>query len=136
MVAVDGLIELVLEVADLERAERFYREVLGLPVVERWGPPRAAVWLAMGRHARLGLWPPQTGGAAALHGGRGGAHVHFALGVDAGRLAAALESLRAQGCDVEGPVRFAAGDQAVYVTDPDGHVVELWDADLAARYGL
>lgn len=136
MVAVDGLIELVLEVADLERAEHFYHEVLGLPVVERWSAPRPAVWLAMGRNARLGLWPPQTGGRRALHGGRGGAHVHFALGVASDDLAAALESLRAQGRDVEGPVRFPEGDQALYLTDPDGHVVELWDADLAAQYRL
>lgn len=136
MVPVSGLIELVLEVASLERAEQFYHEALGLPVVERWGPPRPAVWLAMGRHARLGLWPPETGGPRALHGGRGGAHVHFALGVTRANLERALQDLRAKGCDAEGPVHFDEGDASIYVTDPDGNVVELWDADLAAQYGL
>jgi len=34
--AVDGVSELVLQVSDLGRAEVFYTETLGLPVVERW----------------------------------------------------------------------------------------------------
>lgn len=135
MVPVSGLVELVLEVGDLERSERFYHGVLGLPVLERWGPPRPAVWLAMGRHARLGLWPSETGGAKALHGGRGGAHVHFALGIQAAHVHSALAELRDVGLDVEGPVVFDEGDSSIYITDPDGNVVELWDADLAAQYG-
>jgi catechol 2,3-dioxygenase-like lactoylglutathione lyase family enzyme len=34
--------ELVLEVADLDAAERFYRDVLGLRVVDRWSGERDA----------------------------------------------------------------------------------------------
>ena len=42
-----GLFEMVLEVADLAASERFYRDVIGLPVVERWGDDRPGVWLAL-----------------------------------------------------------------------------------------
>jgi catechol 2,3-dioxygenase-like lactoylglutathione lyase family enzyme len=125
-VEVREIVELVLEVADLAAAERFYVEVLGLPVAERWPPPRPAVWLRAGS-ARIGLWPPETGGARGLFGSRGGAHVHFALGVDPVDLDRRLARLRAMGVAVEGPVRFSGGDRSIYVRDPDGHLVEFWD---------
>src|SRR5215203_868308 len=73
-IPVTGVSELVLEVVDLEAAEQFYSEVLGLPVVERW-PHRDAVWLMAGDRTRIGLWRPQVGVA----GGRGGIHVHYAM---------------------------------------------------------
>ena len=57
---VTGVSELVLEVADLEAAERFYADVLGLPVVERW-PDREAIWVMAGDRTRIGLWRPQGG---------------------------------------------------------------------------
>src|SRR5215216_5822041 len=84
MPAAIGLFEMVLEVADLAASERFYHDVIGLPIVERWTDDRRAVWLGLGREGFLGLWPPATGGAAAIHGGRGGQHVHFALRVPMG----------------------------------------------------
>ena len=70
---VAGVSELVLEVSDLARAERFYAGTLGLPVVERW-PHRDAFWVLAGA-TRIGLWKPQVG----LHGSRGGEHVHYAM---------------------------------------------------------
>ncbi len=73
-IPITGVSELVLEVQDLDAAEHFYAGALCLPVVERW-PERQAVWLMAGDRTRLGLWRPQVGVA----GGRGGAHVHFAL---------------------------------------------------------
>ena len=63
-----GLFELVLEVADLTESERFYHDVIGLPIAERWTGERPGVWLALGREGFLGLWPPETGGAIAIHG--------------------------------------------------------------------
>ncbi len=42
---------LAIQCADLERCERFYREVLGLPVVRRWpgeGGGDRSVWLGVG----------------------------------------------------------------------------------------
>ena len=124
---VTGVNELVLEVVDLERAERFYADVLGLPVVERW-TDREAVWLMAGDRTRIGLWRPQVG----LAGGRGGVHVHFAMHVPPERYDAAVAALRERGQEVEEHT-FPSydGSRAAYVSDPDGNVVELWTYDVA-----
>ena len=124
---VTGVSELVLEVVDLEAAERFYADVLGLPVVERW-TDREAVWLMAGDRTRIGLWTPQVG----LARGRGGIHVHYAMHVPPDAYDAAVATLRDRGQDVE-EHRFASYDdsRAAYVTDPDGNVVELWTYDVA-----
>ena len=129
---VTGVSELVLEVAQLERAERFYVDKLGLPVVERW-PHRNAVWVLAGEGTRIGLWEPQVG----LEGSRGGEHVHFAMHVAEEDFEPLVERLRARGLEV--PVHQFGGlagqehpSQSAYVTDPDGHLVEFWTARMSA----
>jgi catechol 2,3-dioxygenase-like lactoylglutathione lyase family enzyme len=128
---VSGVSELVLEVSELERSERFYVDKLGLPVVERW-PHRAAVWVLAGPGTRIGLWEPQVG----LEGSRGGTHVHFAMHVEESDFDALVERLRGRGLDV--PVHEFGGlgavenkSRAAYVTDPDGHLVEFWTARMS-----
>ena len=119
--AVTGVSELVLEVVDLDGAERFYTGVLGLPLVERW-PERDASWVLAGA-TRIGLWKPQVG----LAGGRGGVHVHFALHVAEQDYDAAVARLRAHGYEPEEHLfRGYDGSRAAFVTDPEGNVVELW----------
>ena len=119
-----GLFEMTLEVANLAAAERFYHDVIGLPIAERWSDERPAVWLALGREGFLGLWPPETGGDAAIHGGRGGRHVHFALRVPMGTLNAIATRLAALGYPSEAR-DFGDGNRAIYLDDPDGNVLEL-----------
>ena len=124
---VAGISELVLEVSDLDAARRFYGEELGFEET-RYGEGREdRRWFLIGDTARLGLWTPQVG----LAGGRGGAHVHFAFQLGAEELDPLLERLRSQGMEVEGPIQLGE-DRAIYVTDPDGNVVEFWTQDLAA----
>jgi catechol 2,3-dioxygenase-like lactoylglutathione lyase family enzyme len=123
-VPVTGVNELVLEVDDLERSERFYAGVLGLPVVERW-TEREAIWVMAGERTRIGLWRPQVG----LAGGRGGKHVHFAMHIAEDDYDSAVERLREQGQDIE-EIAFEGAGRSVYATDPDGHVVELWTWDV------
>jgi catechol 2,3-dioxygenase-like lactoylglutathione lyase family enzyme len=124
-----GLFEMVLEVADLGRSERFYTEIVGLPVANRWvrtpEDDRDGVFLEIGPHAFLGLWPPESGGARAVAGGRGGAHVHFALLVEYGALDAARARIEAAGIEIIEERDFGRGNHAIYVADPDGNVVEL-----------
>jgi catechol 2,3-dioxygenase-like lactoylglutathione lyase family enzyme len=133
-----GVFEMVLEVADLAAAEQFYRDVIGLPVANRWEDDRPAVWFTLGREAFLGLWPVESGGAKAIHGGRGGSHVHYALRVPYGTLDGVQQRLEAHGLEVE-RVEFRPGDHAVYVDDPDGNVLELtervtlWDGSRATE---
>jgi catechol 2,3-dioxygenase-like lactoylglutathione lyase family enzyme len=131
--SVTGVSELVLQVAQLERSERFYVDKLGLEVVERW-PHRNAVWVLAGQ-TRIGLWEPQVG----LEGSRGGEHVHFAMHVDESAFEPLVETLRERGLEV--PVHEFGGlgeaetpSRSAYVTDPDDHLVEFWTARMS-EYG-
>jgi catechol-2,3-dioxygenase len=123
---VSAISELVLEVSNLDRAREFYRDLLGLEETLYGEGREGRCWYLIGDSARLGLWTPQTG----LAGGRGGAHVHFAMHVPREALDGILERLRERGAEVEGPVQLGA-DRAIYLTDPDGNVVELWTQDMA-----
>jgi catechol 2,3-dioxygenase-like lactoylglutathione lyase family enzyme len=121
---VTGVSELVLEVTDLEAAERFYSDVLGLPVVERW-PQRDAIWVMAGERTRIGLWKPQVG----LFGSQGGKHVHFAMQIAEADFDDAMERLRRLGEKVE-QTEFEGAGRSCYVQDPDDHLVELWTWDV------
>ncbi len=130
-----GLLELVLEVQDLDRSLRFYRDLLGLREVVRWADPRAAAWLELGPHEVLGLWPAGSGGpGVGIHGARGGVHVHFAVYTAAGSLPEWNRRLRAAGHEFE-VVEFGQGSRSLFVNDPDGNVVELadWPVDWEGR---
>ncbi len=130
-IPVTGVSELVLEVADLVAAERFYAGALGLPVVERW-PEREAIWLTAGDRTRIGLWRPQVGVA----GGRGGAHVHFALHLPEREFDAAVDRLREWDLRPQVDTRRrprGRTTRSAYVDDPDGNCVELWTQDVS-RY--
>jgi glyoxylase I family protein len=134
-----GYLEMTLEVADLAAAEAFYAGALGLPVVERWGDDRPAVWLGLGRENFLGLWSVEAGGEKSIHHGRGGEHVHFAIRVPLGTLDQMQARLEALGHEVESGWDFGNGNRAIYLDDPDGNVVELterttlWDGSAATE---
>jgi catechol-2,3-dioxygenase len=110
----DGFAELTLETHDIAALERFYVEGFGLRVLAREAD---RVWLAAGPRARLGLWSP----GEKEFGDRGGRHVHFAFSAGPGRLDALAERLRADVREHDG------GDRSMYVEDPEGNVVEVWD---------
>jgi catechol 2,3-dioxygenase-like lactoylglutathione lyase family enzyme len=131
-VPVSGVCEVALEQSDLAAAEHFYAEVLGFPVVERWTGHGEAVWVMAGDRTRIGLWRPQLG----LGGGRGGVHVHYAMGLPAEAYEGVIERLRRLGYEVldHDHGRYGHGrGRAAYVTDPGGHVVEFWTWDVAGH---
>ncbi|MFW5937688.1 MAG: VOC family protein [Halanaeroarchaeum sp.] len=106
---IDGIFEIVLEVADLDRAERFYRD-LGLSVMDR-GNSRRRVRLT--GPVDLELWEPQLGLADA----RGGVHVD--VGFTSPDPDAAVEAVADRVQSVE------SIDEGRRFRDPDGHVVTL-----------
>jgi catechol-2,3-dioxygenase len=116
----DGFAELTLQVRDLEVLEAFYAELFGLPVLKR---DDDRVWLAAGRDARLGLWLP----GEKEFGDQGGAHVHFAFSAAPGALDELAGRLRDRGVPCRGPEEHPGGDRSLYVEDPEGNVVEVWD---------
>jgi len=122
-----GISELVLEVADLDASRAFYRDLLGFEET-LWGEGREGrYWYLIGDSARLGLWTEQVG----LAGGRGGAHVHFAFHVEDAELDRIQAALAERGGgEIEGPIQLGPG-RAIYITDPDGNVVEFWSQDMA-----
>jgi catechol 2,3-dioxygenase-like lactoylglutathione lyase family enzyme len=122
-----GISELVLEVADLDGARAFYRDLLGFEETLYGEGREGRYWYLIGKSARLGLWTEQVG----LAGGRGGAHVHFAFHVEDAEIDRLRERLEGRGGVVEGPIQLGPG-RAIYVTDPDGNVVEFWSQDMGA----
>lgn len=116
----DGFAELTLQVRDLAELERFYVDVLGLEVLDRQAD---RVWLAAGTHARLGLWLP----GVKEFGDEGGAHVHYAFSAAPGRLDELAQRLREAGVEHRGPQQHPGGDRSLYVEDPEGNIVEVWD---------
>ena len=117
---VSGIVELTLEVRDLQALETFYADVFGLRVLKREDD---RVWLACGESARLGLWLP----GEKEFGDEGGRHVHFAFSAEPGTLDALAERLSARGVPSRGPEEHPGGDRSLYVEDPEGNVVEVWD---------
>jgi catechol 2,3-dioxygenase len=113
-----------LTVSDLDRALRFYRDVLGFDVTSRYG--RDAVFLsAGGYHHHIGLNTWAGRGAPAPACGTTGLY-HFAiLYPDRKALAGALRRILDAGVPVEGAADHGVSE-AVYLRDPDGNGVELY----------
>lgn len=120
--------EFVLEVADLDASTRFYEEIIGLRRIVSWGSDRPAEWFDCGDTVALGLWPVETGGDKAIAGGRGGAHVHFALRIPRESFSLVKAAIEAQGVPIVDDVTFDDGNRSLYVDDPDGNCVELMEA--------
>ena len=116
---VEAFAEVTLETRDPACLARFYRDAFGFDLLSR-GDDR--IWLAIGSHARLGLWTP----GAKEFGDRGGRHVHFAFSAAPGTLDRLSERLR-EHAPVRGPVEHPGGDRSLYLEDPEGNVVEIWD---------
>jgi len=115
-----------LKVSDLDRAIRFYREVLGFELMQRFGA-QAAFLGAGGYHHHVGLntWE-SAGGPPPAPGTTGLYHVAFRY-PDRAALAEALRRLLAFGVTLEGAADHGVSE-ALYLRDPDGNGVELyWD---------
>jgi glyoxylase I family protein len=129
MVPIRGLDHLVLRIVDLDRMLRFYRDALGCSI-ERRRDDIGLVQLRAGS-ALIDLVPVdgklgRAGGAAP---GREGRNLdHFCLRVEPFDAAAIREHLARHGI-AAGPVerRYGAEGEgpSIYVTDPEGNVVEL-----------
>lgn len=115
-----------LKVAELERALRFYRDVLGLHETERMGS--SAAFLAYGdyhHHIALNTWESR-GGAAPAPGTTGLYHLALLYPTRAA-LAAVLRRVLAAGIQLDGAADHGVSE-ALYLRDPDDNGVELyWD---------
>ena len=115
-----------LKVSDLERALKFYRDVLGFEVTQRMGGD--AVFLSVdGYHHHIGLntWESKGGRPPPL-GATGLFHVAILYPTRA-RLADALRRVLNAGISLDGASDHGVSE-ALYLRDPDDNGVELyWD---------
>jgi len=128
--AVQRIDHLVLRIRDLDRAETFYREVLGCDIVRR----RDDLGL---RHLRAGASMIDLVSVDGRLGARGGAPAgaegrnvdHFCLRIEPFDEAAIVRHLAAHGSAPHAPAsgNFGAeGDgPSLYFDDPDGNTIEL-----------
>ena len=117
---IDGICELTLATRDPAALEHFYVETFGCEVISRSAD---RIWLACGPRTRLGLWTP----GRKEFGDSGGSNVHFALSSAPAQLDSLRERLEDSPVRFEGPVTHDGGDRSLYVEDPEGNVVEVWD---------
>jgi catechol 2,3-dioxygenase-like lactoylglutathione lyase family enzyme len=112
----EGLDHVAIAVSDLDRAEGFYRDVLGLERVQpQWDPPRIMASEGSG----MALFPEgdDFSGETVPH------ILHIAFRVDRQAFDAARAELAERGIEASFSDHGAA--HSVYFEDPDGHRLEL-----------
>lgn len=117
-----------LRVADLDRAIRFYRDLLGFELLMRFGD-EAAFLSAGGYHHHIGLNTWQSKGGEPPAPGTTGLY-HFAINYPERRdLAVAFKRLLDNGWSIDGASDHGT-HEAIYLRDPDSNGIELaWDRD-------
>ena len=119
-----------LKVSDLERSIAFYRDVIGLELMQRYGA-QAAFLSAGGYHHHLGLntWESLGGPRPPRHA-VGLYHTAF-LFPDRVALARAFKRVLEAGVELDGAADHGVSE-ALYLSDPDGNGIELYrDRDPA-----
>ena len=121
-----GIGHVHLKVADLERALKFYRDVLGFEVTTRYGS-QAVFLSAGGYHHHIGLNTWESLGGSPPPSGRTGLYHVAILYPTRAALADALRRVLAAGIELDGAADHGVSE-AIYLRDPDQNGVELyWD---------
>jgi len=108
-----------LHVSDLDRSLKFYSELLGIPVANRFssGPSNIAfIGDANGAQVELICTPE----GAPADPGRG-----VSVGFVTGQLDELISKLRGAGCEIRGPISPSPKITFYFVSDPDGYQVQL-----------
>jgi catechol 2,3-dioxygenase-like lactoylglutathione lyase family enzyme len=136
-VKLERVIETSLYVDDLDRAAKFYEQVLGLAGLTSDKRFRAynvggqSVLLLFQRGATLET-VHMPGGTIPPHDGHGPLHIAFAVAAEA--LPQWEQRLREEGIVIEGRTDWSRGGHSIYFRDPDGHLLELATPGLWTIY--
>jgi catechol 2,3-dioxygenase-like lactoylglutathione lyase family enzyme len=131
------LLEYSLYVADLDRAEAFYRRIFGFETflhdgrMAGMGVPGMGVLLLFRRGGSVSP-SPTPGGTIPPHDAAG--HQHLAFAIPAGELATWEKHLQAEGIALESRVTWPRGGVSLYFRDPDDHSVEVATPGLWPSY--
>ena len=121
---IEAVVETGIYAEDLEQAERFYRDVLGLePVASETG---RHVFFRVGEASMLLVFRPHStlkGDHLPAHGSRGAGH--FALGIPGSDLDDWRSHLERCGVLIEHEESWPRGGHSLYFRDPAGNSVEL-----------
>ena len=121
MIAIASLHHVGIVVTDLARAKAFYGEVLGLRELPRPAFDFDGAWYALGEgQLHLIVHPGKTLRGTTAIDSRDG---HFAVRV--GSYDDTLAFLRSKGIEVRVSRQNVTPWAQLYVTDPDGNVIEL-----------
>ncbi|MGD8626963.1 MAG: VOC family protein [Anaerolineae bacterium] len=118
------ILETALYVDDLDAAETFYTDVLGLAPLTRGG--NRHLFFRCGDGVFLLFNPEETarpGARVPAHGAHGPGHVAFATTAD--EMPAWRRRLQEQGIEIEAEVQWPSGGQSLYFRDPAGNSLEL-----------
>ena len=121
---IQGVLETCLYVDDLQEAEQFYTEVLGLQLFS--SADNRHLFFRCGRAVFLLFDPGKTGqegGSLPPHGTRGPGHVAFS--VDATEIDRWCQRLVDHGVELESVVTWPGGERSLYFRDPAGNSLEL-----------
>ena len=137
MPQLDAILETALYVDDLDRAMRFYSDVLELKPL--YQDRRLCAFSVGGRNVLL-LFPRggsletvhMPGGTIPPHDGHGPLHVAFAVAAD--ELTGWERRLEERGIAIEGRTAWPRGGQSLYFRDPDSHLLEFATPGLWAIY--
>jgi catechol 2,3-dioxygenase-like lactoylglutathione lyase family enzyme len=123
-----GILETVLYAKDLDAAEMFYRDVLGLDPFA--GVPGRHLFYRCGDQVLLIFNPnvtrvPPASGALPVppHGALGPGHVCFRA--TAAELDAWVRQLTAKAVPIEADFEWPRGGRSIYFRDPAGNCIEL-----------
>lgn len=134
---VSRILETSLNVADLERSERFYQDTFGFETflgdhrMVAMGVPGEGVLLLFLTGGSLQP-SPTPGGVIPPHDGRGVQHVCFAIPLAS--LDDWVRHLDRCGIALESRVVQTHGGTSLYFRDPDGHSLEVATPGLWANY--
>lgn len=123
-----GVLETSLYITDLDRAVKFYCEVLGLRLIaDKYfeGGRGAALQVGTGPSVLLLFRAEVTmqGGMLLPHGTTGAGHVAFRIEPE--EIPVWRERLRVHGVAIEQEFAFGDNPPSIYFYDPDGNVLEL-----------
>jgi catechol 2,3-dioxygenase-like lactoylglutathione lyase family enzyme len=129
-----GVLETALYVDNLQTAERFYGDILGLPKI--FGVPGRQLVFRCEDSILLIFDPTHTqrnqmminGGAIPLHGTRGAGHMAFRVSKE--QLNTWREHLRAKAVAIESEVSWPNGAHSIYFRDPAGNSLEFATPDI------
>lgn len=114
----------VIKVRDRSRAEQFYAELLGLPVVARRDEP-PMTFFSLGNHHDFAILAVGDSGPDAAPNAPGLFHVAFRVGDTLEDLAEAKNYLESQGVAI-GMIADHTVTKSVYFADPDGNMIEVY----------